>query len=66
MNLTKLKVAIIDRGVRRNALADALGVSRSTIYSKLDGKREFTVGEALRMSEFLRLSREERDEIFFS
>lgn len=65
MNLTKLKAVIIDRGVKRSAVADAIGCSRFSIYKKLDGKTEFKASEVVKMSEFLRLSQEERDEIFF-
>lgn len=65
MNLRKLKTMIIDRGIKRSAIADAIGCSRYAVYKKLDGKSEFTASELVSLSDFMRLSREERDEIFF-
>ena len=65
VNLSKLKAVIIDRGVKRSAVAEAIGCTRYSVYKKLDGKTEFKASEIVKLSEFLRLSPEERDSIFF-
>lgn len=57
---------IKQRGVKRVAVAKALKIAPMTLYRKLRGEREFTVAESVALAEFLRLTPDERDSIFFS
>lgn len=57
---------IAQRGVKITALAHAIGVSTSTIYKKNKRNGDYTVSEILAICDFLRLTPEERDEIFFA
>ena len=38
--------AMAKRGVRRNAMAAAVGISTRTLYAKLKGETDFTLSEA--------------------
>lgn len=62
----KLKKVLDDRGIKLSKIAEVLGLSKPTIWSRLHGKSEFTVREANMLKDFLRLTTEEATEIFFS
>lgn len=49
-----------------SALAKRIEMPSATFYDKLNGRTEFTISEAIAICEDLRLSKEERDYIFFS
>lgn len=66
VNYDKLRGAIAERHITRNAIADALGVSRQSATLKLTGKAKMTVFDAKAISDLLELSVEERDAIFFA
>ncbi len=57
---------IKQRGVKRGAVAKALRIAPMTLSRKLRGEREFTTAEAAAITEFLRLTPDERDSIFFA
>lgn len=57
---------IKQRGVKRGAVAKALRIAPMTLSRKLRGERKFTTEEAVTITEFLRLTPDERDSIFFS
>ncbi len=63
-NLAKLRGKMVEEGVTQEALADSLNIDRSTINRKMTGKASFTVGEAEKISIFLRLSKEDSVSIF--
>ena len=58
--------AVKKRGVKVTAIARAMGVSPSTIYKKNERNGDYTVPEIQVFCEFLNLTVEERDAIFFA
>lgn len=65
MNLDLLKNKIEQSNTSRNAIAEALGITRQGLYNKLDGKKEFKGSEIKIISSMLNLTPAERDAIFF-
>lgn len=65
LNYDKLQQIIEASGVTMTALADKMGVSRTTIYNKVNGASEFSISEIAKFCSVLRLSDAERDAIFF-
>lgn len=51
--------------INMSGLAQQLGISRQTLGTKLDGKVPFTLSEAKKLSELLKLSPSEIVSIFF-
>lgn len=66
MNLDLLKNKIEQSNTSRNAIAEALGITRQGLYNKLDGKKEFKGSEIKIISSMLNLTPAERDAIFFN
>lgn len=66
MNIQKLKGKIVERGMNVEALADKLGIDRSTLYRKLNAGEKFTIGEAQKIKASLDLTDNEASDIFFS
>ena len=67
MNVAKFKAAIVERGTSVEGLADAIGVSKATIYRKINaGGDDFTIGEVLSIAKALRLTTDEGQQIFFA
>jgi len=66
LNTQRLKNAINDSGVTITALAKKVGISRESLYNKIERKTEFTVSEIRSVSDALHLSNEDRDAIFFN
>jgi len=66
VNLKKLDEAIKESGVTMTALSKKSGISRQTLYNRLDGIGEFTASEIVGVTAALRLSKEERESIFFA
>lgn len=63
----KLNKAIDDAGIMISAIMKALKIkSYSTIKAKINNKSEFTAGEITALCDLLRLSKNQRDEIFFA
>lgn len=65
-NKTAFFEAINKRGVKVTALAKAMGMSPSTVYKKNDRNGDYTVSEIQACCDFLSLSPDERDQIFFA
>ena len=61
----KLRQRITESGTTISAVAKALGMSRENFYNRLKNG-EFTVSEMIKLSDFLRLTDEENDAIFFA
>lgn len=61
---TDLKLKIIAKGLSQVQVAKLMGVSGTCLNQKLNGKREFSVNEAKKLSEILGL--EKPWEYFFS
>lgn len=58
----KIKVC----GFRHGFLAKKLGLSRTGLYNKINNKSEFLASEIQILSDILKLSPDERQEIFFA
>lgn len=65
INTAKLKGLIVERGTTQQAVADAIGIDRSTFYRKMKKGGDFTIGEAKKIKEELPLTDSEAIEIFF-
>ena len=65
MNMKLLKKIIDSKGIKYQYLAGKLGISRESLYNKLNGKTEFTAGEIRNMADALSLSFATIQEIFF-
>lgn len=63
-NLDMLNAAIQDSGMTMKAVAEKSGIVRETLYNRLAGKGEFTASEIVGLTSALRLSKDERDQIF--
>lgn len=48
----KLKGLIVEYGINQNILANLLGVTRETINNKINGKVNFTLSEAIKISKY--------------
>lgn len=64
-DLELLSKKISDSGMTMVAIARKSGIKRETLYKKLKGCGEFKASEIVGLSCALRLSTEERDDIFF-
>lgn len=64
MNVNKLKGKIVENGLSVEKLADIIGIDRSSLYRKLNNSDKFTIGEASRIKDALKLSGAEAYEIF--
>ena len=64
MNALKLKGKIIENGMSIGKFAEELGVSRSSLWRKMDSGY-FTIGEAEKIVSILNLRHDDAIEIFF-
>ena len=64
-NIDLLKNKISDSGMTMVAISHKTGILRETLYNRLAGKGEFTASEIVSLTEALKLTRAERDKIFF-
>ena len=62
----RLKDKIEERGMPMTTVANRSGILRQTLYNRLNGVGDFTASEIISLSTALRLTQEERDEIFFA
>lgn len=66
VDINKLKENISDSGVTMIALAKNAKIERTTLYNRLAGIGEFTASEIDGLSRALRLTKAQRDDIFFA
>ena len=66
VKLDLLNNRIKDSGMTVVSIAEKTGVSRETLDNQLNGTGDFKASEILSISDVLRLSVKERDEIFFA
>lgn len=66
MKINKLKAKIVEKGMNVEALADAIGIDRSSLYRKLNNFEKITIGEALRMKVALGMTDDEASDIFLA
>lgn len=64
MKTNVLKGKMAEKGVSQRELAAAIGMSTNSLSRKLLGKREFHLGEAVAIANYLEL--ENPGDIFFS
>ena len=62
----KFKRAVTSRGLKYGFLAEKLGISRAALWMKINNETEFKVSEVTVLSNIMRLTRKEMDEIFFA
>lgn len=60
----KLREYILSHGINQQWVARELGISYQALYVKLNGKGNFSLKQALKIKELLRLTEQEFDEIF--
>ncbi len=65
-NISKLKGKIAEKGMKQYELAEKIKVNKSTLNRKIKSGENFTLGEAIRISKALSLTKEEAMEIFFN
>ena len=66
MDLNYLNNKIDEIDIPIATIANKMGLSRQSLYLKLNGRREFKTSEMLKICEILRLTIEERNHIFFA
>lgn len=64
-DIDALKKKISDSGIPMTTIAKRSGIIRETLYNRLSGIGEFTASEIVGLTETLRLSKTEREQIFF-
>jgi predicted transcriptional regulator len=65
MNATAMKKFVDGRAISVSVMAPMLGMSRYSLYKKIEGKSEFKVSEMRKFIELTRMTDEEVQEIFF-
>ena len=66
VKLESLKSRIDESGMTLTAIAQRLGMTRATLYKKINGTSEFKVSEIVLLCKAMHLTDRERDSIFFS
>lgn len=66
MNLNELKAEIVRKGYTINSLAEACGISKNTLYSRISGRSGFKQKEIASICEQLNLDRDSIMSIFFA
>lgn len=66
MELKKLKVKLFTKNLTYEDVSRVLKISVPTFSNKINGKNEFTLSEVTKLSIYLNLSKEEKEDIFFN
>lgn len=66
MKINKLKAKIVEKGMNVEALADAIGIDRSSVYRKMNNFEKITIGEAMKIKEALEMTEAEASDIFLT
>lgn len=66
MDIDYLNEVIAASGKTIKSIALKMGLSRQSLYLKMNGKREFKASEVYKLCEILRLTNEEKERIFFT
>lgn len=63
----KLKGYLVERDIKQEKVADLLGISRTTVSTILNGKRnaDFSMSQVMTLAKEFNLSRAEVDRLFF-
>lgn len=62
----RIKIFMKIKNIKRTTLAKELGISYNTATKKLNGQREFTLDEILKIKEILNLDKELYSNILFN
>ena len=65
-DLNLLKQKFDESGMTMVAIAEKTGIKRETLYNRFNGIGEFTVSEIMAIVSVFRLTKAERDRIFFA
>ena len=65
VRLDELKKQIKNSGLKLTFIAAQMGITRETLYNKLEGESEFKASEINMLTRLLKLSKPDRDYIFF-
>lgn len=65
-NIELLKEKISDSGIPMTTIARKSGIVRETLYNRLNGIGDFTTSEVVGLSNTLKLTKTEREQIFFN
>ena len=64
-NVELLRNIMDESGMTVVAIAEKSGILRETLYNRMAGKGEFKASEIQALTQVLRLTKKERDDIFF-
>ena len=65
LNAKELKKVIKTSGITMTSIAERIGITRETLYNKMEKKSEFSASEICAIQSILGISNAERDAIFF-
>jgi predicted transcriptional regulator len=65
VDIEKLKKTIKDSGMTMVAVSQKSGITRETLYNRMNGIGDFTATEIIGLSKALNLKKSERENIFF-
>lgn len=65
-NMELLNQKIIDSGIPKTTICKRSGIERATLYNRLNGNGDWRISEFMAISEVLRLTKSEINEIFLS
>lgn len=60
----KLEKKIKESGLKKNKIAETLGISRQSLHFKVTGQNDFRASEINKLSKLLKLTRKETLDIF--
>lgn len=66
MNLERLNEKIKEIKIPLTTIAEKIGISRQSLYLKMNGSREFWASEVEKLCDILRLTSDEKALIFFT
>ena len=65
-NESRLKAKLVEMGFSYEYCANELGISKNTFTKKINNVEKFSIPQANKLAEILKLSQEEKVLIFFS
>ena len=66
VNSSKLEARIVERGYKKTAFADAIGMSQPTFRNRMRGKSDFKISEVQTICARLGITPEEMGAYFFA
>lgn len=66
MNANKLKAKMVEKGLNVARTAELIGMSKTTLYRKINGTDRMTISDAVQLKEVLNLTNLEALDIFLS